>query len=327
MADVPRDTSSPRAYAALGWSVLALTLIVILGGAVVRATGSGAGCGETWPRCRGHLIPFSPTSETLIEFTHRLTTVALAIAIVALIVWTRRLFPPHHRVRRTLWVALGLFVLESLIGASLVVFGWVDTDASIGRALVVPLHLVNTFLLVAALALVAHFGGGGERFEVHLERPWDRRVLGGLVIILVIAASGALNALADTLHEAESVVGGIRAEFGRAAPFLLRLRTVHPVVAVAGGIAVYVLAGRLAGLAGPVARRLARAVQVVVWAQFAIGIANIALLTPLEAQIVHLLAADALWILFVLLGARVLAVPAASRGRGPALRHPVGDRA
>ncbi|MGD2052349.1 MAG: COX15/CtaA family protein, partial [Acidimicrobiia bacterium] len=218
MADVPRDTSSPRAYAALGWSVLALTLIVILGGAVVRATGSGAGCGETWPRCRGHLIPFSPTSETLIEFTHRLTTVALAIAIVALIVWTRRLFPPHHRVRRTLWVALGLFVLESLIGASLVVFGWVDTDASIGRALVVPLHLANTFLLVAALALVAHFGGGGERFEVHLERPWDRRVLGGLVIILVIAASGALNALADTLHEAESVVGGIRAEFGRAAP-------------------------------------------------------------------------------------------------------------
>ncbi len=304
-----------------------MTVVVILGGAVVRATGSGAGCGETWPRCRGHIIPFTATSETLIEFTHRLTTVALAVAIVVLIVWTRRLFPSHHRVRRTLWVALTLFVIESLIGASLVVFGWVDTNASIGRAFVVPLHLTNTFLLLGALALVAHFAAGGEGFGVHLERPWDRRVLGGLAIILAVAASGALNALADTLHEAESVVGGIRAEFGSAAPFLLRLRTVHPLVAIAGGIAVYVLAGRLAGLGGPMVRRLARSVQVLVWAQFAIGIANIALLTPLEAQIVHLLAADALWVLFVLLGARVLAVPAALRGREPASHHPVEDRA
>ncbi len=325
MAEVSRDAPSPRAYTALSWSVLALTVVVILGGAVVRATGSGAGCGETWPRCRGHIIPFSATSETLIEFTHRMTTVALAVAIVVLIVWTRRLFPPRHRVRRALWTALALFVIESLIGASLVVFGWVDTNASVGRAFVVPLHLTNTFLLLGALALVAYFAGGGKGFEVHPERPWDRRVLGGLVIILAVAASGALNALADTLHEAESVVGGIRAEFGPAAPFLLRLRTVHPLIAIAGGIAVYVLARRLAVLGGPAIRRLALAVQVVVWAQFVIGVVNIALLTPLEAQLVHLLAADALWVLFVLLGAQVLAVPAAARGLEPASRHPVAD--
>jgi len=78
-------------------------------------------------------------------------------------------------------------------------------------------------------------------------------------------------------------------------------------------------------LGGPAIRRLALAVQVVVWAQFVIGVVNIALLTPLEAQLVHLLAADALWVLFVLLGARVLAVPAAARGLEPASRHPVAD--
>jgi cytochrome c oxidase assembly protein subunit 15 len=325
MPEASREVPPGRSFTVVAWGVLALTTAVILGGAVVRATNSGAGCGQTWPRCQGHIIPFTATSETVIEFTHRAMTATLGVAIVALAVWTRRRYPPRHRVRTALWVGLGLFVVESLIGASLVVFGWVETDASVARAFVVPLHLVNTFLLLGVFTLVAHFAGGGKGFELRPGRAWDRWVLAGLAIILVAAASGALNALADTLHEADSVAGGIRDEFGPAAPFLLRLRTVHPLIAIAGCLALYALARRLGPLGGRTVGRLARGVQLLVWIQFAIGIVNIALLTPLETQLVHLLAADALWVLFVLLGARLLAVPVAARSPEPSSLQPVGE--
>src|SRR5690606_14050623 len=62
-----RPSTSP-----LAWTALHANVVVILQGAVVRATGSGAGCGSHWPTCNGQVIPLAPTLETGIEFSHRL---------------------------------------------------------------------------------------------------------------------------------------------------------------------------------------------------------------------------------------------------------------
>lgn len=305
----PAPVTADRRYRRLAWAALWFTVAVILGGAVVRATGSGAGCGESWPRCDGQIIPMSLTAERLVEFTHRIMTALLAVVLGAMAIWTLRATRRGDPVRRALGWSAFFFMGEVVIGAALVLFGWVDDDASIGRLIVVPLHLVNTFLLIGSLAVTAHFASGGRPIRVDLRRLADRILLAGATIMLVIAASGGLNALADTLFPADTLLEGLRQEFGSTAPFLVRLRTLHPVIAIGGGLAILMMM-RHPSLADPAGLGLRRLVTGVVVAQFAIGLINVVLLTPLEIQIIHLLVADLLWIAFVLLAARLMQEPA-----------------
>lgn len=312
MSDVSdlRQQNPPVAVSRLAWLSLFFTVAVILGGAVVRATDSGAGCGESWPRCDGQLIPISPQGATLIEFTHRMMTGALGIALVALVVLVLRNYSPGHRVRRDLAWSVGFFLGEVLIGAVLVLFGWVEDDASVGRVIAVTVHLVNTFLLLGAMTLLAYHASGRPEIAPDFSRTRDRMLLLGVLSLIVIGASGALNALSDTLFPADSVIDGLRDEFGPTAPFLLRVRTVHPLIAIAGGGILFMIA-RSPSLQGTGrVMRYSRSVQVVIGLQFVIGLINIALLTPVETQVIHLLAADVLWILWVLLSAESIGAAA-----------------
>src|SRR5689334_1905422 len=56
------------------WFVVAYNVAVVVWGAYVRATGSGAGCGSHWPLCNGEFLPSAPQTKTAIEFTHRVTS-------------------------------------------------------------------------------------------------------------------------------------------------------------------------------------------------------------------------------------------------------------
>jgi heme A synthase len=172
--------------------------------------------------------------------------------------------------------------------------------------LVVPLHLTNTFLLLGALALTAWWGSGNAEPSNSRPRETTRWLIIGGVTLLVIGGTGALSAIADAVFPADSVLAGIEAEFGPAAPMLLRLRIIHPVVAVAGGMFTGWIATKFAMSPSQSTRRLAGAVLLVVLSQVFIGIANVFLLTPLGMQVVHLMVADVLWIVYVLLGASAL---------------------
>ena len=289
------------------WPLLWLTVGVIVGGSLVRATGSGDGCGESWPRCEGSLFPLGGGTETTIEFAHRAATAFLGIVLVILVVVAWRAGDAGRQVRRGLkWVGF-FFIGEVVIGAVLVLTGWVDTDASIGRMIVVPLHLMNTFLLLAAVVLVVHVANGGTWPRLDLGRRSNQVGIAILGTILVIGAFGGLNALADTLFPADSVLEGLRAEFGDAAPVLVRVRVLHPMVAIAGGLGVVVaLRSAVFDPTGRV-RRLANAAAILVGVEATVGIINVALLTPVEVQLVHLLIADMLWIAATLAVIRVVA--------------------
>src|SRR5690606_7460601 len=155
-----------RRYLWLAWGTLAYNLGVIAWGAYVRATGSGAGCGSHWPLCNGEVIPRSPTAETLIEFSHRVTSGLALLLVVVMVVWARRLFPKGHPARLGAWLSLGVMVLEALLGAGLVLFGLVADDDSVARAVVMGLHLVNTLVLLGARTLAAWWASGGRPFRV-----------------------------------------------------------------------------------------------------------------------------------------------------------------
>lgn len=312
MAALDSSTTAPARFLRLAWIVLAATVAVIISGDIVQATESGAGCGEHWPRCDGSLIPSIGDSATAIEFAHRAATFVLSALVAWLYFFARRTFDVGHRIRGAMRWLVTFFLLEVGVGALLVAFGWVEDDASIGRIVADGLHVVNTFFLVAAIVLVVHYAAGGRRGRFGADGSQRRMLLFALSTVVLIAVTGAINSLADTLFPAETVLEGIRDEFGRAAPFLLRIRAVHPVVAIVGGVAVFSIVRSLGDAATNAdTHRLARVVQYTVGVQFALGILNLALLTPLETQVLHLLTADVLWIA-LLLFAWQLGEPAAS---------------
>jgi len=303
--------SATKSLVRYAWAVLAYNLLVILWGAYVRASGSGAGCGRHWPLCNGGLVSRSDSAKTLVEASHRVTSGIAMIVVVGLMVWTLRALPRGHRARKLAIASTFFIFTEALVGAGLVLFELVATDKSMKRGLSMILHLDNTFLLLAALSLTAwtltHDGAKAVSDEVSapVTRPsWLRPVVFvALFAVLVLGSSGAIAALGDTLFPATSLREGLAQDLSPLAHVFLRLRVLHPFIALLAGAVVFVGAS-LVRMAKPSARTrtLSRVVTLVFATQFALGLLNVTLLAPVGLQLAHLLLADATWIALVLMG-------------------------
>ena len=304
-------------YAKFAWGVLGYNLLVILWGAYVRATGSGAGCGSHWPLCNGEVIPENPGLATLIEFTHRLMSGAALLLVVALFIWGFRSYTKGHPVRMNAGLSLVFILTEALVGAGLVLFEYVAADASVGRAISIVIHLLNTFMLLAALSLTAWWASGGQSIQLRGSTPTFILLGVGILGTLLVGASGALAALGDTLFPAQSLLQGIQEELSPTSHFLLRLRILHPMISIIVGIYLILSIGFInIRKNSKTSRRLARYVTVIVTIQLAAGFINVLLLAPVWMQIVHLLLADLVWIGLTLFSASVLAVKSSTATEG-----------
>jgi len=290
------------------WAVLVYNVAVILWGSIVRATGSGAGCGEHWPLCNGTVIQHSPRIETMIELAHRAMSGIALIAMLALVVWTFAATAKRHISRTWVVAAAVLTFNEALLGALLVLLGKVAHDQSASRAVYLSLHLANTLLLLAALALTAHFLSRSMGF---MRGSVEYRSVGialvGLLATLLVGVSGSLAALGDTLFPATSLRSALAQDFSSTSAWLLRIRWLHPTMAFLAGafICWLIFAGAWRGRN----RMLAIGVVSLLGLQYLLGAADIFLLAPMWMQIVHLLGADVLWITLVVLTARLCVVP------------------
>jgi cytochrome c oxidase assembly protein subunit 15 len=306
MATVAEVTAkkTSRALRGFAWVVVAYNVLVILWGALVRATGSGAGCGNHWPLCNGQVIPLSPGVHTVIEFTHRCMTGGSIFFVIGLLVWTFRETVKGQAARRLAVTSIVLLVNEAFLGALLVKLGYVTGNQSMGRVLMLSIHLSNTLLLLAALTLTARLLRTGQMWH-ELSVGGAKRVyaFSGLAATLVVGVSGSLAALGDTLFPASSLRAAFAQDFAAGSPWLLRLRGVHPVSAVIAGVFVLwlVAEARRAG-----ASRLSTAVLALLSFQFGLGVADVLLLAPVWLQIVHLLGADLYWVALVTLAAIVV---------------------
>ena len=270
---------------------------VILLGALVRATDSGAGCGRSWPSCQGAVIPARLEGATAIEFLHRVTSGVALLVVLILYVVARRAHPRGVPARTAALVSGFAIVGEALIGAGIVLFEWVADDASVARTIAVPLHLVNTLLLLAAIAAVVILSDGRQLHRPSV--PLRRVLVAGLGSMVLVAATGAIAALADTLFPSESVASGVADDFSAASNFLTRLRGVHPIVAVGVGLLLVWLVTRPESIQHVAAHPAARMIPWIVATQISFGLINVVLLVPVWTQLVHLLIADILWISFV----------------------------
>lgn len=280
---------SSRFLTGLSFWTLAYTLGVIVWGAYVRATGSGAGCGEHWPLCNGTVLPRSPQLATAIEFTHRLTSGVNLILVVAMGWVAIKASQAGTLLRRAGIASILLIFTEALIGAGLVLLGLVAENQSYARAISLALHLINTFLLVGAITATwtwSRYRAPVFKFPTAKQR-WGARV--ALLGLIAVGVTGAVAALGDTLFP------GTTDSFSATAHILIRLRVWHPVFAVAVSAFLLFYSQSLRE------HRMASAVGGLTLAQVALGLINVTLLAPVWAQLVHLLLADLLWISLVLL--------------------------
>ncbi len=310
------DRMPSLALRRFAWGVLGFFIATILWGTVVRATGSGNGCGDHWPLCNGTVWQQSPTLHTIIEFTHRISAGAIdSILVLTLIVWTWRRTGRGHLARWAAGATLFLTVTEGALGAVLVKFGLTAESRSPMRAPVEALHLSNTLLLLAALAMTAHFLGRriGYRWrDVRISAPVGTTI--GMIAIMIVGVTGSLAALGDTLFPASSLGNALQQDFAGhltgESTWLLRWRWTHPTVAILASIFLIWLLIRAARRSGPWDnRKLSALVVGLLVVQYVLGALDVWLLAPVWMQVVHLLGADLLWTALVVLTARLTLLP------------------
>jgi cytochrome c oxidase assembly protein subunit 15 len=291
--------------------VLVYFIAVILWGALVRATGSGAGCGDHWPLCNGTVLQHSPRVDTMIEFTHRLTSGLSFFSAVGLLAWTFAGTVRGHLARGAAVASVAFTLVEAILGALLVKLGLTAQSHSPYRAPYLALHLTNTLLLLAALTLTAHFLSrerGYLRSNVRLVAPIGASL--GILVLLLVGVSGSLAALGDTLYPARSLDTALAQDFAAGSSWLLRWRWTHPAFAFLASIFLIWILVRAAQRSTPWDNRsLSALVLILLAAQYVLGVLDVVLLAPVGLQIAHLLGADALWAALVVLTARLTLQP------------------
>lgn len=300
-----------RRYTQFVWGVLAYNILVILWGAYVRASFSGDGCGQHWPLCNGQLIPHAEQTKTLVEFAHRVSSGIAAILTVVMLVWARRIFPKGHLARLGAKLTIIFIVIESLLGAGLVLFKLVAGNTSAARAAAGGVHLINTLLLLGAITLAAWWAGGGRAIRLRGQGSVGWMLGAGVVAVLMLGATGAITALGDTLFPVDSLQAGIAQDLDPTAHFLIRLRFWHPVLSIATGVYLLVVSQIISRLRPSAGTRMGATVLLLLFvAQLGVGSINLALLAPIPLQIIHLFMADLVWVALVLLCANTLAAAA-----------------
>jgi cytochrome c oxidase assembly protein subunit 15 len=273
-----------RRYTVLAWMAAAATYLLIVLGAVVRITGSGMGCGDHWPLCNGQLFPPLDDIGTVIEWSHRLVAALVSALVAALAVyawWLQRsvipgLPPGVSRVSRAPFVALGLLVLQVLLGA-------VTVKLELPPWTVI-LHLGTAMLLLATL-LVAARGPVGAQHAAPLPVPL-------LALAFVTVLFGALTA---NLGAAAACIGFplCNGQLWPSAGGLAVVQWVHRLLA-------YALAASVVLSAVRSKRRGMWGVGGLVLVQVALGAVTVLLGLPPGLQAAHVAVGAAVWAAVVL---------------------------
>jgi heme a synthase len=301
-------SDTPQWLKVFAISNLLFTYAVILWGAFVRKTHSGAGCGDHWPLCNGEIIPFAPQTETMIEFTHRITSGIAFLGVVGLWIAARKYFVKGSAQRRYAGLSLVFMVIEALLGAGLVIFGLVTTNDSALRAFAVATHLANTFILVGFLSIAA-ITIATDR-SPNFRRLFRSRVEGSLIVVfgavlIIVGCFGAVAALGNTLFPPESLVAGMIQHTNATAHFLMRLKYLHPIMAIFGCLSL------VAWIQITLARTSAshsngnriwnsgQALSGLIIANIMLGGLDVILLAPTWLSLTHLLMADVIWTAYI----------------------------
>ena len=286
------------------WFALVYNLVVILWGVFLRASYSGDGCGQHWLTCQGEPIPSAPELKTVIEFSHRVTTMIAGFVVLLLLVWALRRFQKGHIVRKLAALSFVFILIEGAIGGGLVLTGNTAANWTPSRPFWTAGHLINTFILIAFLTLTAWFAGREGPLEWRKLSTRDVPLIAvGIGAILIVGVSGSMAALSTMLFPSESVGEGIARDLDPNSHFLLRLRIFHPILSIFTAVYLLFFSGimRKNAVSSVETARWSKALSILIVLQIVFGAATLLMLGPIMMQLGHLLLADLVWIAFVLL--------------------------
>lgn len=315
MSEQTKTVRYSQALTTYAWFFLLYLVGVILFGAWVRITHSGAGCGSHWPTCHGEVIPSSASVETMIEYTHRLTSGLCGILGLIMMGWAAKVRGWKDKVTIASYLTFFFILVEGAVGAGLVLKELVTDNASTSRAVVISFHLVNTLALTGSSALAAWWSSEmvatrtqPKDHQASWLKPLSYSVLAALVFC---SMSGAITALGDTLFPTQPAIGPelvakVKADMSAANHFLVRLRVMHPIIAICTAALMLFTGSRVLGQTKrPLLRKIAMIMMAIVIVQTLLGFVNIILAAPGWMQIIHLLTAQFVWVSALLVAERL----------------------
>ena len=124
--------------------------VMMFMGVVVTDTGSGHGCGTSWPFCHGQIIPGTLTIAGLIEYSHRIMSSidGFLVLILTIAVWL--LYRRDFRARLLAALSLFFVVLQGALGALTVVF-----EGSLAENWILSVHFGLSLIALASVVLLA----------------------------------------------------------------------------------------------------------------------------------------------------------------------------
>ncbi len=306
-------------FAKYAWFVLGYNVLVILWGVFLRASKSGDGCGQHWLTCHGEVIPSAPELKTMIEFSHRITSALDGLIVLAMVIWAVRIW--RSKRDELSWfvmkfaIASFVFVLiEGALGAGLVLTGNTAETLTPARPFWMAAHLMNTLILLTLMTITAWSASTGLRLHLRLERTLGWIILGTL-LLFAVGISGSIAALSSMIFPSGSIAEGIAKDFSPTSHALLRLRPLHPIVAVGAGVFFVFWTGWLKRIMPdePSVTRWSNVLAALVIVQLVFGALTLVTLGPILMQLGHLLLADAVWIVFVILSLNLLTASESQR--------------
>lgn len=308
------NQSKRSAFSKYAWFALFYNVVVILWGVFLRASHSGDGCGQHWITCGGEAIPSAPELKTVIEFSHRVTTMIAGFVVIALVIWAFKAAAKGHIVRKMAVWSLVFIVVEGALGGGLVLTGNVAGNWTPERPYWTAGHLINTFILVAFLALTAWYSEGDRKPQKALGGRAFWLIAAGVLAIFITGISGSMAALTNMLFPSATIAEGIAKDFAPDSHILLRLRILHPILSIFTAIFLVFISGWIKRVSGEdrLTAWWSNALAILVMIQIAFGAATLLMLAPIVMQLGHLLLADLVWIAFVLMSAAYMSSPQTS---------------
>ena len=258
------------------WSVVVQALVLILWGAVVRATGSGLGCPD-WPLCSGQVIPPFQTAA-VIEWVHRLLALGLTLTVIQLAILAWRGRGVLRQIRPIVLVFSALLLFQIVLGAVTVLTHL--------PALLVGSHLTISMFFLATCTIGAVQVQNGS-LSIHGFPKWRgiaALVCGALVVISGAFVVGTSSGLA--CH------GFLTCDGGGGSPRMLEdVHMGHRYAAYAFSVAMALLAGWRIRVDQGAAKYLGLMVLALLALQITLGFTQVWLGLPAVLRVAHVFTA------------------------------------
>jgi cytochrome c oxidase assembly protein subunit 15 len=123
---------------------------MLMMGTLVTTTGSGQGCGNTWPFCHGQIVPGVITIAGVIEYSHRIQASVVGMLVLVLTVGTWLVYKKDFRARLLAFLSILFVIIQGILGALTVVF-----EGTFNKEWLLSIHFGLSLLALAFVLLLA----------------------------------------------------------------------------------------------------------------------------------------------------------------------------